>query len=155
MRTVVLYDSAYGNTEAVAQTIAKALRAYGRSKALLITNASAGDLREAELVIVGSPTQGGRPTTGVQDFIKQLNPRALYGIRTAAFDTRFAKREQGRGLRLLMGVIGFAAPKIASLLKSKGGVIVGEPQGFIVGDTEGPLRQGELERAAAWARTLR
>ena len=32
--------------------------------------------------------------------------------------------------------------------------MVATPEGFIVTDTEGPLREGELERAAEWARGL-
>jgi flavodoxin I len=53
-----------------------------------------------------------------------------------------------------MKVIGYAAPKIAKSLIAKGGRQVAPPEGFIVLDKEGPLRDGELERAAAWARDV-
>ena len=39
-------------------------------------------------------------------------------------------------------------------LKKKGGTLVKEPEGFFVEDTEGPLREGELERAVGWAREI-
>jgi len=36
----------------------------------------------------------------------------------------------------------------------KGGRLVAEPEGFIVENKEGPLKQGELERANKWAKQL-
>jgi len=44
--------------------------------------------------------------------------------------------------------------KIARRLQKKGGVPALAPEGFFVNGTEGPLRAGEIERAAAWARSL-
>lgn len=53
-----------------------------------------------------------------------------------------------------MGLIGYAAPKILSVLESKGGKRAAEPVGFIVTDKKGPLTEGELERARAWGNDL-
>jgi hypothetical protein len=64
----------------------------------------------------------------------------------AAFDTRLT----WWWLRLF----GFAAPKIAMTLKKKGGTLIGTPEGFFVTGGEGPLQDGEVERAAAWAREI-
>jgi hypothetical protein len=36
----------------------------------------------------------------------------------------------------------------------KGGTLIVLPECFIVKDSEGPLKAGELERAADWARSL-
>jgi hypothetical protein len=50
---------------------------------------------------------------------------------------------------------GFAAPKIAVLLGESGWTIAGEPGGFFVrGLKKGPLKKGEIARAAAWAKDL-
>ncbi|KKR94701.1 MAG: Flavodoxin, partial [Candidatus Roizmanbacteria bacterium GW2011_GWA1_41_13] len=72
----------------------------------------------------------------------------------SAFDTRFAKDEHGFGLKVLMNTIGFAAEKIAKSLQNKGGTLVVPAEGFIVTGREGPLKKGELERAAEWAREI-
>jgi len=40
------------------------------------------------------------------------------------------------------------------VLAGKSGTQVVEPEGFIVEGKEGPLKEGEVERAAAWAKTL-
>ena len=50
-----------------------------------------------------------------------------------------------------MRVIGYAAPRIAAALVSKGASLAAPPEGFIVEDKDGPLKAGELERAARWA----
>jgi flavodoxin len=55
---------------------------------------------------------------------------------------------------MLTKVFGYAAGRIADSLKAKGGRLVAEPDGFIVEDREGPLKQGELERAADWVKTV-
>ena len=39
-------------------------------------------------------------------------------------------------------------------LKGRGGTLVASPEGFFVKGTKGPLREGELERAAGWAKGI-
>ena len=53
-----------------------------------------------------------------------------------------------------MSVIRYAAPRLAKELEKKGGKLVAEPEGFIVENKEGPLKQGEIERATKWASQL-
>jgi flavodoxin len=150
MKALVVYDSQYGNTEQVARAIAEALG----GTAVRAGQASAGDVKEHELLVVGSPTQGGQPTAAVRAFLKAIPARGLEGVGVAAFDTRIAAQDSGLFLKLLMGVIGYAAGKIDKALETKGGRRIAAVEGFIVTGKEGPLKEGELVRAAAWARTL-
>ncbi len=152
MKACVIYDSIYGNTEKIAQAIAQGLT--GEIKVLRIGEANPAELVTCNLLIVGSPVHGGRATPELDAFIKQMPANSLEGISVAAFDTRFEAEEQGVGLRILMGVIRYAAPRIAKALEKKGGILVAEPEGFIVENKEGPLKQGELERATQWATQL-
>lgn len=149
MKAKVVFDSAYGNTEQLARAIGRVLAVDATPVA-----AGAGDALAVDLLVVGSPTQGGRPTAAVQGWLEAIPAGALQGVRVAAFDTRLAREEQGFGLRLLMGVIGYAAPRVADALQEKGGLLVAPPEGFIVNDKEGPLKAGELERAGRWAQDL-
>ena len=48
-------------------------------------------------------------------------------------------------------IFGFAAPRIANSLEKKGVTLLVPPAGFVVKGIKGPLREGELERAAGWA----
>ena len=87
-----------------------------------------------------------------------LERRALPQTRAAAFDTRLDMAEvDSRVLRLAVKVAGdnaWAATRIADQLAKAGATLAAEPEGFIVEGTEGPLRAGELERAAEWAGQL-
>jgi flavodoxin I len=152
MKAYVIYDSTYGNTEKIAQAIGQGL--IGQVKVLRIGEANPAELATCNLLIVGSPVHGGRATPELDAFIKQIPANTLEGVSVAAFDTRFEAEEQGVGLRILMSVIRYAAPRIAKALEKKGGILVAEPEGFIVENKEGPLKQGELERATKWATQL-
>ena len=103
-------------------------------------------LQGLDLLFAGSPTYGGQPTDPMQAFLKRVPEAALQGTRVAAFDTRLTNR--------LLRIIGFAAGKIASSLEKSGGTVVGSAEGFFVLGGEGPLQEGELERAAAWAKDI-
>ncbi len=67
---------------------------------------------------------------------------------------RITGKDKGVGIRILTGVFGYAAGRIADSLKGKGGYLMVPPEGFIVEGNGGPLKQGELERAASWAKVV-
>jgi len=140
-KTLVIYDSIYGNTERIAQTIAEATGGLVRRA----VDVQPGDWAGLDLLIVGSPTHGGWYTEAIRDLLKATP--ALAGVKVACFDTR-TRSKIGAFL------FGFAAPRIARSLQASGGRLVAPPEGFIVSGTQGPLLAGELERAAGWARRL-
>lgn len=146
MKALVVYDSVYGNTEKIARAIADAIAPSGEVKVLRAGEASPSELASIDLLIVGSPTHAGRPVQAVQDFLKKVPELSLKGVKVAAFDTRISKK--------IVGVFGYAAGRIADNLKKKGGSLVASPEGFFVTGGEGPLKGGELERAAAWAKGI-
>ena len=152
MRALVVYDSAFGNTAEIGRAVAERLQDRYQTGVVRARQAGVIPLDDVDLVVIGSPTQGGKATTGVQEYIQNLPP--LQGKRVAVFDTRFSSVGHGRGLRLLMRTIGFAAEKMAAAVTKRGGRVVGGPQGFIVSDKEGPLKEGELARAVDWAGRL-
>jgi flavodoxin len=144
MKTLIVYDSAYGNTEKIAKAIGVAIT--GEVKVLRPGEVNPSELQAVDLLIVGSPTQGGKPTPAIQDFLNKISEPAIKGINVAAFDTRFSTK--------LAAIFGYAAGKIAGSLTKKGGTIVLPPEAFFVKGKEGPLKEGELERAAGWAKRL-
>lgn len=150
MTTLIIYDSTYGNTEKIAKAIANGIS--GKVQVVKAGDANAEQITAANLLIVGSPTQGGRPTPVLQKILGGLPAGALKNVSVATFDTRFAEKDQNFALRLLIKTVGYAGEKIAKSLESAGGTLVILPEGFIVSGKEGPLKQGELERATAWAR---
>jgi flavodoxin len=141
MKTLVVYDSAYGNTKA----IAVAIGAVVGGEARVVRSGEVGplDLGAGDLLIAGSPTYGGKPTPAMLSFLDSVSESAVKGVNVAAFDTRLSSR--------LAGVFGYAAPKIASALETRGGKLVLAPEGFAVKGKKGPLVDGELEHAARWS----
>lgn len=149
MKIIVLFDSLYGNTQAVAEAIGKALGPD--AMVANVKDAAAAIPRDAELVIIGSPTHGGRPSKGAKAFLDNLPPESLKGVRAAAFDTHNSVEDQGFFVKMLVGFLGTAAKHILEDLEKRGAIAAAAPEGFLVQGKEGPLEEGELERAAAWA----
>jgi flavodoxin I len=144
MKTLVVYDSVHGNTEKIAKSIADAIA--GGTEMVRANSFSAEGLAGVDLLVVGSPTHGGRPTPTMQESLARLSTSSLKGIKIAAFDTRMASR--------FARMFGFAADRISDDLAGKGASVAASPEGFIVKGRVGPLKEGELERAAAWAKGL-
>ena len=144
MKALIVYDSVYGNTEKIAEAIGGAIT--GEVKVIRVSYLNYEELKTIDVLIVGSPTQGGGPTPAIQDFLNKVQENVLKGINVSAFDTRFSTR--------LVRIFGYAAGNIAGNLKGKGGTLVASPEGFFVKGKEGPLKVGELERAASWAKEI-
>lgn len=154
MKALVVYDSAYGYTERVAQAIGQALGSPQNVEVVRVGTVRPEQLAGLTILIVGSPTQRLRPTEAIATFLKSIPKGGLDDVKVAAFDTRLAlsEIEKIRTLALVVKIFGgYAAPSIAAKLQKKGGVLAVPPEGFCVQGGEGPLVEGELERATAWA----
>src|SRR4051794_39348512 len=156
----------YGNTHAVADAIAEGLGAAATVEVRPAHDAGsvAGDV---DFLVVGGPTHMHGLTTAMsrkmavtaaKEDATEVEPGAIdqpglrewlrdldaIGIRAAAFDTRGDARA---------ALTGSAAKGIARRLRRHGCDIV-DRQSFLVADSEGPLEDGELDRARAWGATL-
>jgi flavodoxin len=144
MNTLVVYDSQFGNTEMIAREIAKTLAEYGTAHAVRVNEIAPGDFRGVGLLVIGCPTQAWNSTKPIQTFIEGLERQPPPDLCVAEFDTRFDKPRW---------LTGSAASGMAKKLRDVG-VNLLPPESFLVTGTEGPLADGELERAAQWAHSL-
>jgi flavodoxin len=156
MKAIVAYDSAYGNTEQIARAIGSALSPQYEVEVRRVGDVAPQQLAGVSLLIVGCPTQKFSPTAATTALLKSIPAGGLKGVRVAAFDTRFtvAAIEKVKILAFFVRLFGYAAETIAPRLEKKGGELAAPPEAFYVGDTKGPLLEGELERAAEWARKI-
>jgi hypothetical protein len=168
MEAIVTFESVYGNPRAVAEAVAEGLRQGGEVKVGSYDEIDPAELAAAKLVAVGAPTHmHGLPTSLSRKMAAKaseeegvpLDPSAMAepGIRSwlsqqagdgraaAAFDTRIDKSP---------ALTGSAARGIGRRLRRRGFQLVVEPESFFVEDAEGPLAEGELERARDWGRTI-
>ena len=151
MKGLVIYDSVFGNTQKVAEEIATVL---GYSL-VSVKSINEQQLKGIEHLVVGSPTRAFKPTEDMQKFLKALPAGMLKGVKVSVFDTRMDIKEvNNKFLTFMTGINGYAAGFIAKVLAKKGAVLLGTQGGFIVKESEGPLKDGELERVSVWAKGL-
>ncbi|MBC7442105.1 MAG: flavodoxin [Ramlibacter sp.] len=84
--TLVVFDSSFGNTQVIAEAIAAELGQGTR--AVPVVGLGLDSLAGVELLIVGGPINGWRPSPRMQAFLAQFGHGTLRGVRAAAFDTR-------------------------------------------------------------------
>ncbi|MCG6494289.1 flavodoxin domain-containing protein [Kitasatospora sp. A2-31] len=176
MHTVIVYESMYGNTREIAEAIAEGVHQADPEASvdcLPVARADTETTRTADLLVVGGPThmhgmssgasrrmaamaeakkEGHQEAAreayetaegpGLRSWFHSL-PKTGHGTHAAAFDTRADMRRSGG-----------AANGIAKRLTRHHYDVVAEPEGFIVEEGDGPLRQGEIERARAWGAGL-
>jgi hypothetical protein len=164
VKALVVYESFFGNTESIAQAIARGLRLENAAAAAVdVGEAGDVDVHDYALLVVGGPTHAfalSRPRTREDAAARGGASRySAHGLRewladipicdethlAATFDTRVSKVRH-----LPMS----AARSAAHLLRQRRFTLVDRPAGFVVEDVEGPLEPREMERAVAWGRTL-
>ncbi len=154
MKTLIVYDSVFGNTEIIAKAIGESLSAQENVQVLKVSDIKLDQLVGVNLLIVGSPTRAFKPTKAIVDFLIKIPLNGLNGINVTAFDSRISTTDvNSKVLNGFVKIFGYAAKPIADKLVKKGGKLIIQPEGFYVKDSEGPLKDGELERAAEWAKS--
>ncbi len=152
MNILVIYDSVFGNTEKIARAIAAGLET---TACLPVSQAQTAPLAGLDLLVIGSPTRGFRPTEATSQWLNQHTGGVLRGLHAAAFDTRVALETIGSPVfRFIVDKGGYAANTISKTLVNNGARLVAPGEGFYVTGEQGPLKDGELERATAWAQRL-
>ena len=155
MRALVVYESLWGNTEKVARAIAAKL---GGDVTVLDSDAAPLSVDGFDLLVVGGPTHAFSmtrastradavasydapylPTRGIREWLNELQ-RPAAEMPAIAFDTRVDKPR----------LPGSSAKAARHELRSLGFDTSVKQRTFRVHGYEGPLLDGELERAAAW-----
>ena len=168
MRAVVVYESMFGSTHAIADAVGKGLEPMLEVVVVPLAGAGGERLGDADLLVVGGPTHlhgMSRPRSrkwaagiahkpgndlvldrdaqgpGVRDWLASLG----HGhTKVVAFDTRFSG---------LAGLRGRASKAITRKLRRHGFEVVAKPESFLV-DLENHLEPGEEARAREWGKRL-
>jgi flavodoxin len=146
VNALVVYFSKFGNTQMVAEAIAKVFESVGSARLLSSDQLEASDLEGSDLVVMGSPTHKMNLPESVRPVFERLPKRVLRGKNVAAFDTSYKMSSMMARFT--------AAKKLVQKLRKLGGKRVVPPETFFVMAREGPLFDGEIERAAVWANTI-
>lgn len=145
MKGAVIYSSKYGNTRKVAEEIARGLAEAGQEAEVL--EAKKLELpADLDFVVVGSPTRMGKMEGSVKKFIKKGIPGGYEGKPFAAFGCGFkADAEKGKKQ---------SAEDIDEALTEKGLSQACAPLKVGVEGMEGPLGEGDLEKAFQFGKDL-
>lgn len=163
MKALVVYESLFGNTERVAQAIVSGLATQLEVELVEVTDAPPGIDEDLDLVVVGGPTHTfsmtrestreeaftkgathGTAATGLREWLGHLE-KGRYSAPVATFDTRVEKMRR---------LPGSAAKGAAKLVHKLGYPAAAPSESFYVEDVDGPLLDGELDRARAWGERL-
>lgn len=142
MKTLIIYDTYYGNTLKIAKNIAKILEDL-KPEILKVDVITQTIIDNYELIIIGSPTRVFNMTKKIKKLISKLD---FKDKKIFVFDTRadVDKIEQKFLIRL-MNRYGYAAEKMEKiLLKNKAKKIM-DYKYYYVKDSEGPLEADYLK----------
>jgi hypothetical protein len=159
MRAIVVYESHWGNTAAVARAIADGIGPEAR--ALTTDEATADAVAGVDLIVAGGPVMAFRLPTD-----KMLEGLATRPAKGPAPDLTHPSMRawlsglpvgHGRGAAFETGVRwspGSATGAIEAELHRAGYTPITRSRRFVVTGTTGPLKTGEIERAQAWGEEL-
>jgi flavodoxin len=157
MKAIVVYESHWGNTAAVARAIAEGIGP--EAQALSTAEAKGEALTGVDLIVAGSPLLGfSLPTDAMRDNIRNQpnNPAPDLSSPSMRSWLETVPKQQGRSAAFETRIWwspGSAAKAILASLEGAG-YRAAKAERFIVTGKYGPLKAGELERAKAWGAEL-
>jgi hypothetical protein len=158
MQAIVVYESHWGNTKAVADAIAEGLGPDARA---LTTNQATPELLEvADLIVAGAPVLGfSLPNERMVESLTAQGAPSTPDTSSVPLRTWLSGLPRGKGAHAAFETRirwspGGATGSIERGLEAAGYRRISAPQKFVVKGKYGPLREGELERARAWGTEL-
>ncbi len=148
MKGIVVFDTSYGNTKAIAQAISEGLKESGIEVDVFHVK-DAKNLKGYDFLVLGSPTKFGTMSFAVKFFLGKVKSEEWLGKPFAAFDT---ENPENIEKAVAEGKDWSAAEKIAAKLKEKR---LNQPlpvHKAVVFGQKGPLKEGEVDRAKEYAR---
>jgi len=152
MKGTVVYDTSYGNTKTIAETIAETLKESGIEVDLFgVKDIRKLSGKDYDFLVVGSPTRFGTMSFAIRGFLGKVKTEEWLNKPFAAFDTenpeniekaQAEKKEWSAGEKISDKLRDKKMNQLLPVLKA---VVLGQ---------KGPVKEGEIERAKEYAREL-
>jgi menaquinone-dependent protoporphyrinogen IX oxidase len=152
MKGIVVYDTSYGNTKKIAETIAETLIESGIEVDIFdVKDVKKLSAKDYNFLVLGSPTKFGTMSLAVRFFLGKVKSEEWMNKPFAAFDTENPENiERAR----IENKEWSAAEKIAEKLREKKmNQILPVLKALVLGQ-KGPLKEGEIDRTKDYAREL-
>jgi len=163
MKALVVYESMFGNTEQIARAVAEGLEESVDVQVAEVKDAPGEPDPVVALIVAGGPTHAfsmsrtntradainkgaheGEREFGLREWIAAL-PSGQHTEKMATFDTKIESMHH---------LPGSAAKGAAKAARRHGYESAAKAESFYVRDVDGPLLDGEIDRARAWGRRL-
>ena len=149
MRVLIVYESKYGNTKKVAETIGEGIIEEGNEPDVThVKEVEEETVKDYDIILIGSPTYVGSHAKSIKKFIKSLVNLPLEGKSFAVFDTHMGGKGGGFLRNAVKKMEEQIIKTIPSLKKVTSGLAV-EVKGF-----KGPIADGELPNCKNFGRKI-
>ena len=146
VRVIVVFESRYGNTKRVAESIIEGMKEVGGVEVSFkeLKEVNLKEIPSYDTILIGSPNHVGGPTRGIRGFIDKLGELKLVGKKFAVFDT-YMGRDFEKAVKKMEKRINEKAP---GLRRIAAGLSV-KVQGM-----KGPIVEGELPRCKEFGKSI-
>jgi len=146
VKVFVVYDTKYGNTKLVAETIVEGM---GEVEGIEtdISDVEKIDLKKIadyDAILIGSPTHFGGPARGINKFIDKLGKLDLKAKWVAVFDT-YIKEDFEKSVKKMEKRISEKVPRLK---------LITSGLSIRVDDMKGPITDGELPKCRDFGKKI-
>jgi len=148
MKVLIVYETKYGNTKNVAETIAEVIKEAGNEVTVVKVDAVEMDsIKDYGAIVIGSPTYASSQARSIKKFISSLSVEE--DTKVVVFDTHSGDGiSKGGAMRRAVIKMEKEIHKNPNLKKIMNGLQVA------VKGIKGPLIEGELEKSKAFAKEI-
>ena len=148
MKVLIVYETKYGNTKKVAETIGDVIKEAGKEVTVVKVDAVETDnIKDYEAIVIGSPTYASSQAGSIKKFISSLSVEP--DTKIVVFDTHSGDGiSTGGPMRRAVKKMEKQIQKNPNLKKLMNGLQVA------VNGIKGPLIEGELEKCKAFAKEI-
>jgi len=145
-KVIVVYESKYGNTKRVAETIIEGMNEIERIEAVLKEpkHMEPTEVLDYDVILIGSPNHIGGPTRGIKKFIDKLGKIGLEEKVGSVFDT-YLGRDFNKAVRKMEKRINDKVPGLK---------LITPGLSIKVGGMKGPIAEGELPKCKEFGKKL-
>jgi len=146
MKVIVVYESKYGNTKLVAETIAEGIREVEGIETVVseVKEVDLNRIADYDAILLGSPNHIGGPTGGINKFIDRLGKLPLREKPFAVFDT-YIEKDFEKTAKKMEKRIGEKVP---------GSKLAAPGLSIRVDGMKGPISEGELPKCKEFGKKI-
>jgi flavorubredoxin len=146
-KTILIYESKYGNTKIVAERIMQGLKTKKGMEADLkeLKEVDTNKIPSYDVIMIGSPNHMGGPTRGIKKFIHKLGKLDLKKKQVAVFDTCSGDKALGQAVMKMEKSIAEKAPGLK---------ILSSGLSIRVKGMKGPIVEEDLPKCEEFGRAI-